>query len=50
MPPKNKFTKEERKSGPVNFVMGLAFITEGAIHMQQQIRSASCHPVWLVQR
>ena len=28
---KNKFTKEERKSGPVNFVMGLAFITEGAI-------------------
>lgn len=28
---KNKFTKEERKSGPVNFIMGLAFITEGAI-------------------
>ena len=28
---KNKFTKEERESGPVNFVMGLAFITEGAI-------------------
>ncbi len=28
---KNKFTQEERKAGPVNFVMGLAFITEGAI-------------------
>lgn len=28
---KNKYTKEERKSGPVNFIMGLAFITEGAI-------------------
>lgn len=28
---KNKFTEEERKSGPVNFIMGLAFITEGAI-------------------
>lgn len=24
-------TKEERESGPVNFIMGLAFITEGAI-------------------
>lgn len=28
---KNKFTKEERESGPVNFIMGMAFITEGAI-------------------
>lgn len=28
---KHKFTKEERESGPVNFIMGLAFITEGAI-------------------
>ena len=28
---KNKFTEEERKAGPVNFVMGFAFITEGAI-------------------
>lgn len=28
---KNKFTKEERESGPVNFIMGLGFITEGAI-------------------
>lgn len=27
----NKFTKEERQSGPTNFIMGLAFITEGAI-------------------
>lgn len=28
---KNKFTKEERQAGPTNFIMGLAFITEGAI-------------------
>lgn len=28
---KNKFTQEERESGPTNFIMGLAFITEGAI-------------------
>lgn len=28
---KNKFTKEERDAGPTNFIMGLAFITEGAI-------------------
>ncbi len=28
---KNRFTAEERKSGPVNFIMGLSFITEGAI-------------------
>lgn len=28
---KNKFTKEQREAGPTNFIMGLAFITEGAI-------------------
>ncbi len=28
---KKKFTEAERKSGPTNFIMGLAFITEGAI-------------------
>lgn len=28
---KNKFTPEERKSGPVNYIMGLCFISEGAI-------------------
>ena len=28
---KNKFTKSEREAGPTNFIMGLAFITEGAI-------------------
>ncbi|MEY8535009.1 fructose-specific PTS transporter subunit EIIC [Blautia pseudococcoides] len=27
----NKFTKEQREAGPTNFIMGLAFITEGAI-------------------
>ncbi len=28
---RNRWTDEERKSGPVNFIMGLSFITEGAI-------------------
>lgn len=28
---KDRFTAEERKAGPTNFVMGLSFITEGAI-------------------
>ena len=28
---KDKFTKEERDAGPTNFIMGLAFVTEGAI-------------------
>ena len=28
---RNKFTADERKAAPTNFVMGLAFITEGAI-------------------
>lgn len=28
---KHKFTQAERKAGPTNFIMGLSFITEGAI-------------------
>ena len=28
---KNRFTEEERKNGAVNYIMGLSFITEGAI-------------------
>lgn len=28
---KNRFTAEERKNAPVNYVLGLSFITEGAI-------------------
>ena len=36
---KNKFTKEERDAGPTNFIMGLAFITEGAIPF------AACDPL-----
>lgn len=28
---KNKFTAEQRKAGLTNFIMGLSFITEGAI-------------------
>lgn len=27
----NRWTEEERKNGPVNYIMGLSFITEGAI-------------------
>lgn len=28
---KNRWNEEERKNGPVNYIMGLSFITEGAI-------------------
>ncbi len=28
---KNRWTSEERKNGPVNYIMGLSFVTEGAI-------------------
>lgn len=28
---RHKYTRQERQSGPANFIMGLAFITEGAI-------------------
>lgn len=28
---KNRFTPKERQSGPVNYILGLSFITEGAI-------------------
>ena len=28
---RNKWSAEERKNGPVNYIMGLSFITEGAI-------------------
>lgn len=28
---KKKFAPEERKSGPINYIMGLSFVTEGAI-------------------
>ena len=28
---KDRFTEEQRETGPTNFIMGLAFITEGAI-------------------
>ncbi len=33
---KNKFSKQEREAGPVNIVMGLSFITEGAIPSQRE--------------
>lgn len=28
---KNRWTEDERKNGPVNYIMGMSFITEGAI-------------------
>ncbi|MCJ8342468.1 MAG: fructose-specific PTS transporter subunit EIIC, partial [Cetobacterium sp.] len=28
---KNKFTKDEREAGKINYIMGASFITEGAI-------------------
>ncbi len=28
---KDRFTEDERKNGPVNYIMGLSFVTEGAI-------------------
>lgn len=28
---KNRWTEDERKNGPVNYIMGLSFVTEGAI-------------------
>lgn len=39
---KNRFTAEERKSGPVNFIMGLSFITEGAIPY------VASDPLWVI--
>ena len=38
-----KFTPEERKNGPVNYIMGLSFITEGAIPLRGQ-RPGPGHP------
>ena len=35
---KDKFTKEEREAGPTNFIMGLAFITEGGLAPLKQGR------------
>ena len=39
---RNRWTPEERKSGPVNFIMGLSFITEGAIPY------AASHPLQVI--
>ena len=34
---KNKFTKDQKEAGLTNIVMGLSFVTEGAIPLQQLI-------------
>ena len=47
---KNKFTAEERKAGPTNFIMGLSFITEGAIPFAASDRFMSFRHVQLVQQ
>ena len=39
---KNRWTAEERKNGPVNYIMGLSFITEGAIPY------AAAHPLQVI--
>ena len=41
---KDKFTKEERQSGPVNFIMGLALSQRAQSRMQRPIRSTYCLP------
>ena len=43
--------KRNAKSGPVNLYYGTCILSQKVqFHMQQQIRSVSCRPVWLVQR
>lgn len=39
---RSRWSAEERKSGPVNFIMGLSFITEGAIPY------AAAHPLQVI--
>ena len=39
---KSRWTAEERKNGPVNYIMGLSFITEGAIPY------AAAHPLQVI--
>lgn len=39
---KNRWSDEERKSGPVNYIMGLSFVTEGAIPY------AAAHPLQVI--
>lgn len=41
---KDKFTKEERESGPTNFIMGLASSPRVRFHSQQQTRSTFFRP------
>lgn len=40
-----KFTPEERKNGPVNYIMGLSFVTEGAIPYAASDPLGSSRPV-----
>ena len=42
---KNKFTAEERKAGPTNFVMGLSFITKALSRLQLLTRYMYFRPV-----
>ena len=39
---RNRWTSEERKSGPVNYIMGMSFVTEGAIPF------AAGHPLQVI--
>ena len=42
---KNRFTKNEQQTVATNFIMGLSFITEGAIPFAVSIRCVSFHRV-----
>lgn len=41
---KSRFTQEECKSGTVNYILGLCFITEGAVPFAAEIRCGCCRP------
>ena len=46
---KNRFNKEERDAGKVNYIMGLSFITEGAIPYAAADPIRVIQPLWFVQ-
>ena len=47
---KNRFTKSEQQTTVTNYIMGLSFITEGAIPFAASDPLRIIHHVWLVQQ
>ena len=43
---RTKFIKAEQEAGKASFVLGLCFISEGAIPFAARIRCGSSRPVW----